>query len=94
MDQKAKVGSFVTAKDPVVADFTRAVIQPMWTRIQSAKSIVYARVIYDALGILGVSYIVDPTPFHEFSENTAIVDYTQYPREVLTRKSGTATTFP
>jgi tetratricopeptide (TPR) repeat protein len=72
-----------------VADFTRAVIQPyVDTYPNLPKSIVYARVIYDALGILGVSYIVDPTPFHEFSENTAIIDYTQYPREVLTRKSG------
>jgi tripartite motif-containing protein 71 len=88
-DQKAKVGSFVTAKDPVVTDFTRTVIQPyVDTYPNLPKSIVYARVIYDALGILGISYIVDPTPFHEFSENAAIVDYTQYPREVLTRKSG------
>jgi DNA-binding beta-propeller fold protein YncE len=88
-DQKAKVGSFVTAKDPIVTDFTRAVIQPyVNTYPNLPKSIVFARVIYDALGVLGVSYIVDPTPFQEFSENTAIVDYTQYPRDVLTRKSG------
>jgi hypothetical protein len=88
-DQKAKVGSFVTAKDPVVTDFTRAVIQPyVDTYLNLPKSIVYARVIYDALGVMGVSYIEDQTPFHEFSENTAIVDYTQYPREVITRKSG------
>jgi Flp pilus assembly protein TadD len=88
-DQKAKVGSFVTAKDPVVTDFTRAVIQPyVDTYPNLPKSIMYARVIYDALGVLGVSYIVDSTPFQEFSENTAIVDYTQYPRDVLTRKSG------
>ncbi|HEX9135604.1 MAG TPA: hypothetical protein VF905_01500, partial [Nitrospirota bacterium] len=58
-NQKAKVGSFVTAKDPVVTDFTRAVIQPyVDTYPNLPKSIVYARVIYDALGILGVSYIV------------------------------------
>ena len=88
-DQKAKVGSFVTAKDPFVTDFTRAVIQPyVDTYPNLPKSIVYARAIFDALGVLGVSYIVDLTPFQEFSENTAIVDYTQYPRDVLTRKSG------
>jgi len=88
-DQKAKVGSFVTAIDPVVTDFTRTVVQPyVDTYPNLPKSIVYARVIYDALGVLGISYIVDTTPFQEFSENTAIVDYTQYPRDVLTRKSG------
>jgi DNA-binding beta-propeller fold protein YncE/tetratricopeptide (TPR) repeat protein len=88
-DRKAKVGSFVTAKDPVVTEFTRAVIQPYVDAYPNLpKSIVYARAIYDALGVLGISYIVDSTPFQEFSENTAIVDYTQYPRDVLARKSG------
>ena len=88
-DQKAKVGSFVTAKDPIVNDFTRAVVQPyVDTYPNLAKSIVYARAIYDALGVMGVAYIVDPTPFQEFSENATIVDYTLYPRDVLMRKSG------
>jgi hypothetical protein len=88
-DQKAKAGSFVTAKDSVVTDFARSVIQPYMDAYPTLhKSIVYARAIYDALGVLGVSYIVDLTPFQEFSENTAIVDYTQYPRDVLARKSG------
>jgi DNA-binding beta-propeller fold protein YncE/tetratricopeptide (TPR) repeat protein len=88
-DKKAKAGSFVTSKDPVVTDFTRAVIQQYVDTYPSLpKSIVYARAIFDALGVLGVSYIVDQTPFQEFSENTAIVDYTQYPRDVLSRKRG------
>ncbi|HXY53286.1 MAG TPA: 6-bladed beta-propeller [Nitrospirota bacterium] len=88
-DQKAKIGSFVTANDAVVADFARSVILPYADSYPSLhKSIVYARAIYDALGVLGVSYIVDQTPFQEFSENTAIVDYTQFPRDVLARKSG------
>jgi len=88
-DQKAKVGSFVTAKDPVVTEFARSVVLPYADSCPGLhKSIVYARAIYDALGVLGVSYIVAPTPFQEFSENTALVDYTQYPRGVLARKSG------
>ena len=88
-DQKAKVGSFVTAKDPIVNDFTRAVVQQYVDVYPNLdKSIVYARAIFAALGVMGVSYIVDPTPFQEFSENTTIVDYTLYPRDVLIRKSG------
>lgn len=88
-DQKAKVGAFVTSKDPVITDFTRAAVQPYVDLYPNLdKSLVYARVLYDTLGVMGVSYIVDPTPFQEFSENTAIVDYTQYPRDVLNRKSG------
>jgi tetratricopeptide (TPR) repeat protein len=88
-DQKAKVGSFVTSKDPIVNDFTRAVVQPYVDQYPNLdKSIVYARALYAALGVMGVSYIVDPTPFQEFSENPTIVDYTLYPRDVLIRKSG------
>lgn len=88
-DQKAKVGSFVTAKDPVVTDFTRAVVQPYVDAYPNLhQSLVYGRAVFDALGVLGVAYIVDPTPFPEFSANTAIVDYTQYPRDVLSRRSG------
>ncbi|MFA5073656.1 MAG: 6-bladed beta-propeller [Nitrospirota bacterium] len=88
-DQKAKVGSFVTAKDPIINDFTRALIQPYVDAYPNLdKSIVYARVIFGALGVMGVSYIVDPTPFQEFSENPTIVDYTLYPRDVLIKKSG------
>ncbi len=88
-DQKEKIGAFVTSKDPVINDFTRAVVQPYVDAYPNLdKSIVYARAIYAALGVMGISYLVDPTPFQEFSENTTIVDYTLYPRDVLIRKSG------
>lgn len=88
-DQKAKVGSFITPKDPVVTEFARAVVQPYVEAYANLpQPIVYARALYDALGVLGFAYILDPTPFQEFSENTAIVDYTSYPRETLARRSG------
>jgi DNA-binding beta-propeller fold protein YncE/tetratricopeptide (TPR) repeat protein len=88
-DQKLKVGSFVTFKDQVVTDFTRSVVQPYIDLYPNLdKSIVYARAIYDALGVMGVAYLVDPTPYAEFSANSAIVDYTLYPRDVLSQKSG------
>ncbi len=89
-DQKAKLGAFVTPKDPPVADFSRAVIRPYVEAYPNLhQSIVYARAVYDALGVLGLKYIVDPTsPFQDFSENSAGVDYLQYPRDTLTRKSG------
>jgi tetratricopeptide (TPR) repeat protein len=52
-------------------------------------SLVYARTLYAALGVYGLSYIVDPTsPFQEFSEKAGAVDYVQYPRDTLARKSG------
>ena len=89
-DQKAKLGAFVTHKDTAVADFSRLVVQQYVDAFPNLpQSLVYARGIYDALGVLGLKYIVDPTsPFSEFSESTAGVDYLQYPRDTLTRKSG------
>ncbi len=89
-DQKAKLGAFVTPKDPPVADFSRAVIRPYVDAYPNLhQSIVYARALYDALGVLGLKYIVDPTsPFQDFSENSVSVDYLQYPRDTLARKSG------
>jgi DNA-binding beta-propeller fold protein YncE len=89
-DPKAKVGAFVTPKDPPVADFARSVIQPYVDAYPNLPaSIVYGRTIFAALGVYGLSYIVDPTsPFREFSEKAAAVDYVQYPCDTLNRKSG------
>jgi DNA-binding beta-propeller fold protein YncE/tetratricopeptide (TPR) repeat protein len=89
-DQKTKLGAFVTHKDPVVADFSRLVVgQYVDVYPNLPQSIVYARGVYDALGVLGLKYIVDPTsPFAEFSENAQAADYIQYPRDTLARKSG------
>ncbi len=89
-DQKAKLGAFVTPKDPPVADLARGVIRPyVDTYPNLHQSLVYARAVYDALGVLGLKYIVDPTsPFQQFSESSTVVDYLQYPRDTLSRKSG------
>ncbi len=89
-DQKAKLGAFVTPKDPPVVEFTRSVVQQYVEAYPNLhSSLVYARGIYGALGVLGMNYIVDPTsPFQQFSENATSVDYLQYPRDTLSRKSG------
>lgn len=89
-DQKDKLGAFVTPKDPPVAEFTRAVIRPYVEAYPNLHpSLVYARALYDGLGVLGLKYIIDPTsPFQQFSESAGSVDYLQYPRDTLARKSG------
>lgn len=88
-DQKSKLGAFVTPKDPPVADFSRSVIRQYVDAYPNLhSSIVYARALYAALGAAGLKYMVDPSsPFQEFSEKSA-VDYLQYPRDTLARKSG------
>jgi DNA-binding beta-propeller fold protein YncE len=89
-DEKAKLGAFVTPKDPPVADFSRSVIRSyVDTYPNLHQSVVYGRAIYSALGVMGLKYIVDPTsPFQEFSEKSSSVDYLQCPRDTLARKSG------
>ena len=80
----------MTPKDPPVVEFSRSMVQQYVDSYPNLhSSLVYARGIYEALGVLGVSYIVDPSsPFQEFSENATSVDYLQYPRDTLSRKSG------
>ena len=89
-DDKAKVGAFVTPKDPLVVDMARSIVQPYVDAYPNLPaSIVFGRAIFGALGVYGLSYIVDPTsPFPEFSEKRGAVDYLQYPRDTLVRKSG------
>jgi len=89
-DNKAKLGAFVTHTDTMVADLSRQVVQQYANLYPSLpQTLVFARGIYDALGVLGLKYIVDPaSPFREFSTNPAETAYLQYPRDTLTRKSG------
>jgi DNA-binding beta-propeller fold protein YncE len=88
-DQKAKLGGFVTPKDPPLADFTRAVIRHHVDAYPNLpQPLVFARALYDALGVLGVKYIVDPTSPYQGASQSASVDYLQYPRDTLARRSG------
>jgi len=48
-----------------------------------------AAVVFDALGVAGLTYLADPTnPYQVSSGKTDVVDYIQYPRETMRRKSG------
>ncbi len=85
-DVPERMAAFVTTKDEVVLEFTRSVITQY---SDTSDPLLYASVFYDALGVLGVTYIIDPsTPYQETSTNLDLVDYLQYPRETLKRKSG------
>ncbi len=89
-DNKAKLGAFVTHTDAVVSDLSRQIVQQYADAHPNLPQIlVYARGIYDAFGVLGLKYIVNPaSPFKDFSTNTAEVTYLQYPRDTLMKKSG------
>jgi sugar lactone lactonase YvrE len=87
-DDRAKIATFVTPKDAPVLEFARQIIT-QYSLPQEQSPLVYAAAIFDALGIHGMTYVQDPTnPYQVTSGSVDTVDYVQYPRETLERKSG------
>lgn len=86
---KDRVATFVTSKDPVALEFTRAIVT-QYSDIGSP--LVYAGAIYDYLGFMGMTYLQHPNnPYQIVEGKTNFVDYVQYPRETLKRNSGVCT---
>jgi DNA-binding beta-propeller fold protein YncE/transglutaminase-like putative cysteine protease len=84
--EHGRFAAFVTPKDPVVLDYARGVA----TQFPDTRDpMQWAAAIYAALGLSGVTYIQDPSnPYQVTSGATDYVDFIQYPRETLERKSG------
>ena len=85
-DERGRYAAFITPKDPPLMNFVRAVA----TQYQDTKDEAQlAAAIFDALGVAGLTYLPDPTnPYQITSGKTDTVDYVQYPRDTLRRKSG------
>ncbi|MEQ1532950.1 MAG: tetratricopeptide repeat protein [Sideroxydans sp.] len=85
-DERERFATFVTPKDPPVINLVRAVVGEYKETKDEAR---LAAALFDALGVYGVTYIQDPSnPYQVSSEKTNTVDYIQFPRETLERKSG------
>lgn len=85
-DVRDRMGTFITPKDAPVLEFAREIAR-QYPDLQDP--VIYARGIFDALGIIGTAYLPDPSnPYQITSGKTDYVDYVQYPRETLKRKSG------
>jgi hypothetical protein len=85
-DEPGRIGTFVTTKDLAVLEFARSVV----TQYREADApMVLAGIVFDAMGVMGLTYLPDPNnPYQETSGKMDFVDYSQYPRETLKRKSG------
>jgi len=85
-DDHDRFASFITPKDPLLINYVRSVAtQFKETKIKAQ----WAAAVFNSLGVLGLTYIQDPTnPYQITSGKTDFVDYIQYPRETLERKSG------
>jgi len=85
-DDPARFASFITPKDPLLINYVRSVA----TQFKDAKiQAQWAAAVFNSFGVLGLTYIQDPNnPYQITSGKTDFVDYIQYPRETLERKSG------
>ncbi len=85
-NERDRIATFITPKDPAVLEFARSVVTQYR---DTSDPLLYASVLFDALGVLGLTYMQDPSnPYQITSGKVDFVDYIQYPRETLKRKSG------
>ncbi|MFA5140487.1 MAG: tetratricopeptide repeat protein [Elusimicrobiota bacterium] len=89
-----RIANYVTPKDTPVLDLARDILRdpPKGTEGTEYldKSLVIAMRLWAGLSSMGVRFVPSPNnPFETVSEDPAFpVDYTQFPRETLRRKSG------
>ncbi len=85
-DDQDRYAAFITPKDPPVMNLVRSAV----TQFKETKDPTQlAAVVFDMLGVYGMTYIPDPTnPYQITSGKVDTVDYVQFPRETLERKSG------
>lgn len=85
-NEPGRYAAFITPKDPLLISFTRSVVTEYADVKEEAQ---LAAAVFDSLGALGVTYIHDPSNPNQIRlGSTDYVDYIQYPRETLGRKSG------
>ncbi len=77
---------FVTPKDPPIMNLARAVAENFKETKDETQ---LAAAVFDAIGVYGVTYIPNPSnPYQESSGKVETVDYVQFPRETMDRKTG------
>lgn len=84
--ERGRFAAFVTPKDPVILDYARSITNQY---PDSRDPVQWAAAVFSAMGISGLTYTQDPNnPYQVTSGNVDTVDYVQYPRETMERKSG------
>jgi tetratricopeptide (TPR) repeat protein len=82
----ARYASFITPQDPPLISFVQSIVT---LYPETKDDIQLAAAVFNALGVYGLSYVQNPNDsYPPKSANTNMVDYVQFPRETLERKSG------
>lgn len=85
-DERDRFAVFVTPKDAPIIDITRSVVSSFKETKDEAQ---LAAALFNMMGTMGMTYIQDPSnPYQVSSGKEHTVDYLQFPRETLERKSG------
>lgn len=85
-DERERYASFITPKDPPIMSFVRSIVT-QYPDVKDESQL--AALVFNALGVYGLTYVQDPTnPYQVTSGKTNTVDYIQFPRETMERKSG------
>lgn len=85
-DERDRYAAFVTPKDPLLINFSRSVASEFGANKEPTQ---LAAALFNTLGALGVTYVQDPiNPYQVTSNKVDYVDYIQYPRETIQRRSG------
>ncbi|MBA7703108.1 hypothetical protein ES703_111890 [subsurface metagenome] len=91
-DDDQKAASFVSAKDPEVLKFAKAVVGPIRAAGYDAidMNLRVAMGLFEALNEYGLSYVIDPnTPSYvEATKDFLVIDFLQFPSETLFYKGG------
>jgi tetratricopeptide (TPR) repeat protein len=86
-----RIASFITAKDPVVLNFSKNIMNWMKAVQNPAvdENLQKAMATFEAVKIYGIRYEIDPaTPFSELSEEAKAIDFLQFPRQTLQYTNG------
>ncbi|MBI2744635.1 MAG: tetratricopeptide repeat protein [Burkholderiales bacterium] len=85
-DERGRYAAFVTPKDPLLINFSRSVASEFGANKEPTQ---LAAALFNTLGALGVTYVQDPINTYQVTSNKVdYVDYIQYPRETIQRRSG------
>lgn len=87
-DDRTKIAIYITPKDPVIVDFSRAVLKDAKDKVIS-NNISIVAAVFEAMRAIGTVYQQDPNnPYQIVSEKVDTIDFVQYARETLKRKAG------
>ncbi len=92
-DDVARAAAFITASDKEVASFARQSLVAFEDEIQARgkplANLTRALVFFEALKAHGLRYLADAnSPYAQATSDRSVIDYIQYPAELLKSKSG------